>query len=136
MTVQTNRSLAKYIIFTIITCGIYSLYTIYAIARDINMMCEDDGYKTAGLLKYFLLSLITCSIYSLYWHYKVADRLHGNAEKYNITITESGSTVLVWLLLGCFICPFFQFFAMYIIFKNMNLMAVEYNNKLDSNAQF
>lgn len=131
MTVKTNRSLAMYIILTIVTCGIYGFYTIHSIARDINIMCEGDESETAGLLKYFLLSLVTCGIYSFYWQYKVADRLHGNAEKYEITITETGSSVLVWILLGCFVCPLLQFFAMYIIFKNMNLMAVEYNNRLE-----
>ena len=63
---KTDRSLVAYILLSIITCGIYSYYFLYAMARDANVICSADGKKTGGLLAFILLSIVTCGIYGLW----------------------------------------------------------------------
>lgn len=126
--VTTNRSLVKYIIFTIITCGIYNLYFIYKLSEDVNIICAGDGEDTPGLLKYILLSIITCSIYAWYWYYKLGNRLNSNANRYGLQFQENGTTVILWMLLGSWICGLGTFYAYYIIIKNTNSLAEAYNN--------
>lgn len=46
--IQTDRGLLKYILLTIVTCGIYSYYFIYKLAEDVNEMCKEDGQKDRG----------------------------------------------------------------------------------------
>ena len=128
-----KHGLAGLIILSIITFGIYGLYWIHKIAKDVNAICEGDGKKTSGLLKYFLLSLITFGIYSLVWVYMLGERLQDNAQKYNLTIKESGGTILLWLILGSFVIVG-PFIALHIIIKNTNALADEYNKKLVSHA--
>ena len=123
-----KHGLAGLIILSIITFGIYGLYWIHKIAKDVNAICEGDGKKTSGLLKYFLLSLITFGIYSLVWVYMLGERLQDNAQKYNLTIKESGGTILLWLILGSFVIVG-PFIALHIIIKNTNALADEYNKK-------
>jgi hypothetical protein len=124
-----KRGLASFIILSIITFGIYGLYWIHKLAKDVNTICEGDGKHTGGLLKYLLLGLITFGIYDLIWLYMLGDRLQDNAPKYNLTFKESGAAVLIWCVLGSIIIVG-PFISIYIIIKNTNALADEYNKKL------
>jgi hypothetical protein len=123
-----KRSLVLLIVFSFITFGIYGYYWIYKLAKDVNAICKGDGKKTGGLLKFLLLGIITFGIYILIWLYMLGDRLQDNGPKYNLTIKESGATVLLWYVLGSFIIVG-PFIAFHIIIKNTNVLADEYNKK-------
>lgn len=123
----TNRDLLTYILLCIVTCGIYGYWFVYKMAQDANVACTNDGDSTPGLAVYILLSIVTCGIYSYYWQYKLANRIQANAPMYGISIQEGGSDVLLWLLLGTFICFACHFIAMNIIIKNMNTLCAAYN---------
>lgn len=125
---KTDRSLLLYIILSFVTCGIYSLYFIYALARDLNIVCEGDGRTTGGLVKLILLSAVTCGIYGWIWWYGVGNRLAVNAPRYGMTFPENGTTVLMWMLFGSLLCGIGPFIAMHIIIKNMNMLCGAYNH--------
>ena len=59
---KTNRGLLKYILLTIITCGIYAIYFEYAFARDMNIVCAGDGKKTRGVLAQIIFSALNCQV--------------------------------------------------------------------------
>ena len=124
---KTDRSLLLYIILSIVTCGIYSLYFVYALARDVNTVCEGDGQRTSGLAVYIVLSILTCGIYALYWNYSVGNRLAANAPRYGMAFQENGTTVLLWELVGLLLCGLGPYFALYIIIKNTNSLCLAYN---------
>jgi len=126
---KTDRSLVIYILLSLVTCGIYSLYFIYSLAKDVNVVCYGDGKETAGLVKLILLSLVTCGIYSFFWYYSLGDRLQQNAPRYGLNFTESGTTILLWLLVGCLLAGIGGYIAMYFIIKNTNALCVEYNHQ-------
>lgn len=121
-----KRSLAGFIILSVITLGIYTLYWIYKLAQDVNTICEGDGKSTSGLLKYLFFGLITFGIYDLIWLYMLGDRLQDNAPRYSLSFKESGAHVLLWFLLGALVIVG-PFISMYIIIKNTNALAVAYN---------
>ena len=125
--IQTDRSIVMYILLTIVTCGIYGYYFIYKLAEDVNEMCKEDGQKTGGLAAFILLSLVTCGIYAYYWYYQIANRIQLNAPRYGITVQESGTTILLWCLIGLLLCGIGPLVAMHFIIKNTNAMAVAYN---------
>ena len=124
---KTDRSLLMYILLTIVTCGISSWYFIYSIARDVNVLCAGDGQKTSGLLAFILLNLITCGIYSWFWYYSLGNRLAANAPRDGMYFQENGTTVLLWCLLGSFLCGIGPFVAMHILIKNTNALSAAYN---------
>lgn len=128
--VKENRSLGMYILLTIVTCGIYSLYFTYTMAKDANTLCEGDGKKTTGLLMYILLSLVTCGIYAIYWDYSLGNRLAENAPRYGLTFQENGSSVLLWRIFGILLCGIGPFIAENILIKNMNSLAHVYNQNI------
>ena len=111
-----------------VTCGLYSCYFIYSLARDLNVACDGDGRNTAGLLKFILLSFITCGIYSLFWHYSVGNRLAANAPRYGMSFQENGTTILLWVLIGSLLCGLGSLVAVHIIIKNSNMICGAYNH--------
>ncbi|GHU21063.1 hypothetical protein FACS1894164_00380 [Spirochaetia bacterium] len=129
-----KRGLTSYILLTLITGGIYGLWRIHIIAKDVNLMCNGDGKNTGGFLKYFFLGLITLGIYDLVWLYMLGDRLQDNAEKYGLKFKEGGGTVLLWFIAGSFIVVG-PFIALHILFKNTNALIDEYNKKYSNVVQ-
>jgi|GEM_PF-1091268 len=125
--IKEDRSIWLYILLSIITCGFYSYYFIYTIARDTNTMCNSDNKNTGGLLKFIVLSFITCGIYTWYWYYTLGNRLAENAPRYGLHFEENGTTVLLWLLFGSLLCGIGFYVSMNIIIQNVNAMAREYN---------
>lgn len=129
MRVKEDRTLAMYIILSIITCGIYSYYFLYTMAQDANTVCAGDGKETPGLVAFILLSFVTCGIYGWFWYYSLGNRLAENASRYGLTFSENGTTVLLWLIFGSFVCGIGPFVAMHILIKNMNQLAHAYNEQ-------
>jgi hypothetical protein len=124
----SKRSLVVVILLSLITFGIYGLYFIHKLAKDMNTICEGDGKKTRGLLFVLFIGAITAGIYDLVWLYALGDRMQDNGPRYGLTIKESGTTILLWDILGAFIVVG-PFIAMHIIIKNINALGEAYNTK-------
>lgn len=127
--IKTDRSLAMYILLSIVTCGIYGYWFVYSIARDLNTMCSGDGEKTGGLVAYILLSFVTCGFYNLWWMYKIGNRLSRNAPRYGLQFQENGTTILLWYIVGMLLCCLGPFVATHIVIKNTNALAMAYNTR-------
>ena len=123
-----QRSLATFILLSIITCGIYSIFFWYSYTEDINKVCAGDGNESPSYIVVLLLSIITCNIYMYYWYYKQANRLQAVAPKYNLSFQENGTTVVMWFIFGAMLCGIGPFIAINILLKDMNSIANVYNN--------
>lgn len=128
--IKTDRSIAAYILLSIVTCGIYGLWFFYRLAKDVNTMCTGDGESTPGLAAFILLSILTCNFYAFYWYYKVGNRLAANAPRYGLSFQENGTSILLWSLVGYITCGIGGLVAMYLIIKNTNALATAYNSRL------
>lgn len=73
-----ERSVFSVIFLTIITCGIYNLYWIYATTNETNDYLEDGD--TSGVMV-LIYNLLTCGIYGVYWYYKMGKRIQAIQEK-------------------------------------------------------
>ena len=71
--VQTDRSLAAYILLSIVTCGIYGIYWLVCMVNDLNTAANTTNDTTGGVV--FLLSIITCGIYLWVWMYKAGEKV-------------------------------------------------------------
>ena len=70
----TNRKVWKVWLLSLVTLGIYSIVIMFAMAKETNISCADDGKHTRNFWGAILLSIITLGIYGLVWFYKWADR--------------------------------------------------------------
>ena len=55
---KEDRSLLKYVVFSILTLGIYSLFFWHQYANDMNIVCQGDGKNTRGILARILFDII------------------------------------------------------------------------------
>ena len=88
-----RRSIAKAIVLSLVTCGIYSIYWFVRLTNDMNQASGRE-YDTKGVAAY-LLSLITCGIYGCFWAYKMG-------EKRDIIANENASSNILYLVLYFF----------------------------------
>lgn len=125
---NTSRGLIKLFLLTLVTCGIYELFFIHSLAKDINEACKDDGKHTAGLIKFILLSCITCGIYSIFWWYASAERLAAYGRRNNVAGVEvDGAKFLLWYLVGALICGIGSLYAIHLYLKSTNAVCADYN---------
>lgn len=128
MYVKDDRSFITYLVLDLITCGIYGIYFWYMYVEDINTVFYGDGEDSPNYILVFLLSIITCGIYGFYWYYKQANRIYRGAyERYGVPVTETGTSVLIWMLLGSLVCGLGTFVAQYFMINNLNKAASAYN---------
>lgn len=131
-----QRNFWIYLLLTIITCGLYSIYFWYVYTEDINKICSGDGQESMNYILVLLLSIVTCGIYGFYWYYKQGNRLQEAAPRYNLMFSESGTTILLWLILGAFICGLGSFVGLYILITNLNRLAEVYNQQIYNETQY
>lgn len=121
----------KFLLLSVITFGIYGIYILCGYVKNLNKVCEGDGRESKSYIIVFLLSIVTCGIYGLYWWYIQAERLYNAASGYGVKVKEKGSHVLIWMILGCTVMPWIGMLAaIYIMFDNMNRIALVYNNEI------
>lgn len=124
---NTNRKMASFIFFNLITCGIYSFFFLYSLANDVNIACEGDGQRTESIFGFIFLCSITCGFYSLVWQYSIANRLAENAEQYGLHFQENGTTILLWASMNFVTLFMSSYMIMNILIRNTNRICAAYN---------
>jgi len=127
MKLKTNRGLLKYIVFSILTLGIYDLVIIYKAAEETNITCAEDGGKTRGLLLFILFSILTLGIYGWIWYYNIIERWGKFVRKHGQVPSLSGSTYLLWLIVGAFLAGIGILVATHMYLKAWNETNEVYN---------
>ena len=129
---KTNRSLVTVILLSIITCGIYGIIFWWGYINDLNTACGNDGQESPNYIVLILLSIITCSIYYYYWLYKQANRIQATAQAYGIPCQENGTTILLWEIVGMFVCGIGALIGTHIMIKNLNMICNQYNIRMQA----
>lgn len=107
----TNRNVEVWLL-SFLTLGIYGIVVMFAMAKETNISCADDGKHTRGFWGAILLSIITLGIYGFVWYYKWADREYDylSRNRKQGGILSGGG--LVFMMLVTFIITFaFQYIS-------------------------
>jgi hypothetical protein len=95
-----TRSVAGLIIFSILTCGIYHLYWMYATTNEVNEYLSEED-TSGGMVLVF--SIITCGIYTLYWYYQMGKKLQAvRCIAFSKVNTTANDDSILYLLLAIF----------------------------------
>ena len=92
-----RRDIALAIVFTVLTCGLYSIFWFIKLTDEINAVAGETDATSGGMA--FVFSLITCGLYTYYWMYKMGEKLD------NIAVIQgrsSQSRGLIYLVLSLF----------------------------------
>jgi len=95
-----ERSVGIFILLSLITCGIYSIYWLYAMTTEVNDYLGDNDTSGGMVL---LFTFITCGIYAFYWYYKMGKRLAACQEKAGIKVSDDSVLYLILVICGCFV---------------------------------
>lgn len=93
-----KRSIALSIIFTLITCGLYSFYWTYKLTNECHYALGRNNTASGGWVLFY--SVITLGIYVFYWIYEMGEavaevkRMRGMA--------TSGHESIIYLILTLF----------------------------------
>ncbi len=127
---KTNKGLLKYILLSIITCGIYGLVVMSSVSSDINIVASRyDGKKTMHYcLLTFVVAPITFGIAGLVWSHRISNRIGAELKRRGIAYNFSASDFWLWNVLGSLIVVG-PFVYLHKLFKATNLMNADYNVK-------
>lgn len=102
---KADRSLIKYILFGLITLGIYPIVFFTGLSSDLNLIASrHDGKKTMHFcLLYFLIGPITCEIASIVWFHKISDRIGNELARRGIPYSFGAKDYWLWAVLGSLI---------------------------------
>ncbi|MCD8347688.1 MAG: DUF4234 domain-containing protein [Lachnospiraceae bacterium] len=128
---DSERKFWKYIVFGIITCGIYDLIFWWKMIKDLNTACapyeNDDSQRSPNFIVLILLTIVTCGIYYFFWLYKQGNRIKRVGTAYGLSIDETGSTYLLWDLVGVLLCMLGPWVCMYYLVTNITKLCKVYN---------
>ena len=97
------RNLVLAIVFSFLTCGIYSIYWMIKLNDEVNQLAGERQATSGGMV--FLFSLITCGIYGIYWAYKMGERcdrirgIQGNSSILYLVLSILGLDIVYFCLL-------------------------------------
>jgi len=126
---KTDRSIGKFILFSILTCGIYAIIFFSGISDDINRVASGrDGKKTTHYcLMSFILSPLTCGIYAFYWWHTISERIGEETRARGIYTDFSATTFWLWYVVGTLICGIGPLVYVHMLCKTMNQLNTNYN---------
>jgi hypothetical protein len=125
---KTNRSFLKFILLSLITCGIYSIYYFWDVGSDMNTIAgRYDGRKTMNFcLNLFLLGPITGYIATIVWYHCLSDRIGIELRRRGIDYSFGVGTFWGWFMLGSLIAVGPCIYV-YKLDEAMNLLSENYN---------
>lgn len=88
-----KRDVAKMVILSFVTCGIYSIYWFICLTDETNIISYNE--RTQDGTVSFILGLVTCSIYLAYSNYKIGKKLYEAGRINNIDINDNSILYLV-----------------------------------------
>lgn len=90
-----ERKVWKIYLLSLITLGIYGIVVQWAMAKETNISCVEDGKHTRGFWGTLGLSIITFGIYGIIWAYKWLNREANYLERHGKSKVLTGGTYLL-----------------------------------------
>lgn len=133
--VNDKRRMWKYIIFGILTLGIYDLIFMWNMIKELNTVCgaaeDGDDDRSPNFLLVVLFDILTLGIYNYFWYYKQGNRMKRAGHSYGLEIDEKGSSYLLWTIFGTLLFGIGPLVAMYLFISNLNKLCRLYNVRVE-----
>lgn len=84
---RTNRNLLKYLVFGVLTCGIYCIWQMIEIGKSLDELASNHAYrKTPSYLVMSLAGLLTFTITEIFWFWTVSTSIDDEGKYRNIKV--------------------------------------------------
>ncbi|MDR7855474.1 DUF4234 domain-containing protein [Tissierella sp.] len=91
-----KRNIGLAIIFSLLTCGLYSIYWFIKLTDEASYLSGDRS--TSGGMA-FLLTIVTCGIYFFFWNYKMGKLIYQAQDRSGIRAQDNS---ILYLILAIF----------------------------------
>ena len=91
-----ERNIVVYLLLTLVTCGIFGIYWLVVMLKDIATTSGEDINPWMVIL----LSIITCGIYGIYFNYQMGKYMVKAGENYNVKIEDNSILYLILTIFG------------------------------------
>ena len=91
-----ERNIIVYLLLTLVTCGIFGIYWLIIMLKDIATTSGEDINPWMVIL----LTIITCGIYGIYYSYMMGKYMVKAGENYNVKIEDNSILYLVLTIFG------------------------------------
>lgn len=91
-----ERNIVVYLLLTLVTCGIFGIYWLIVMLKDIATTSGEDINPWMVIL----LTIITCGIYGIYYSYMMGKYMVKAGENYNVKIEDNSILYLVLTIFG------------------------------------
>ena len=115
-----------FLLLTAITCGIWLFVFVHKQAKDLNVVCADDGKKTGGFLKYLLLTPLTLGIYPLIWWLASASRVKKYGNRFNVAGVTGAASLILWCTIGNLLFGLGMFIGIHKYMKSTNRICKDF----------
>ena len=102
-----KRNFWLYLLLSIITFGVYSIYFWYVWVEDVNDECEGDGKPSKNFVLVLVLSIITCGIYRIIWQYKQHRRMQEKGLSVGLNLAPNAGVMLALIILVNIVAEYF-----------------------------
>ena len=126
---KTNRGWFKYVFFSLITFGIYSIVAFSTIANDVNTIASRyDGKKTMHFcLLFFLVAPLTLGIAGIVWFHRISKRIGDELVRRGLPYRFGAGSYWGWNTLGLLLAGLGPLIYLHKLCKAMNLLCDDYN---------
>ncbi len=129
---KENRSFLKFLLFSFLTLGIYTIVFYISVSFDINKIAsKHDGKNTMNYLFAFLLGIFTGSIVVLIWYFGITARIEDELDRRDLECELTRSDFFLWYLLGSFFLVG-PFIFHYKFIKAIDLLCRSYNEEMEA----
>ena len=127
---RTNRGLLKYLVLSLITFDIYSIFVFSHISEEINIIATPrDGKHTMHYcLIFFIFSWLTLGIAPLVWMHRICNRIGKELRERSLPYIFGAEDFWLWGFFGSLII-IGPFVFLHKFFKAMNLVNADFNVK-------
>ena len=124
---KTDRKFFLFLLLNFITFGIYHLYFIHSVAKEINITCQDDDRHTDGLFLYLIITALTFGLYSFIWFLLASNRIKNNwYKKIKSACLISGTSFFCWTTFGSLLLGLGPMIAQYKFLHAVNELNAAY----------
>ncbi len=124
---KNDRNFWIYLILSILTLGIYPIFFWYSMTEEINVLCQKDEKPSRNYIAVWCLSILTRGLYRCFWISLQSERMAAAGKQMNLELSEHGTFLLFWMLLGYFTAGIGILVAEYFMIRNLNLLADSHN---------
>jgi hypothetical protein len=93
----TERGIAKELVLTMVTCGLYGMYWFYVTDDE---LARASGDPEISATKDLLLTFVTCGVWAIYCYYRNAKKCHELSTRYGLNRQDQSTTVVLTMALG------------------------------------